>query len=63
MQAWAAAEYLDAVVGRVLGRLAGSRLAANTYVLLSSDNGPQLLPGEETPSAKLVSTAGSALNS
>jgi hypothetical protein len=59
LQAWAAAEYLDMVVGRVLSRLASSKLASNTYVMLSSDNGPQLLPGEETPAAKLVSSKAS----
>jgi arylsulfatase A-like enzyme len=54
MQAWAAAEYLDAVIGRVLDFVASSRLAANTYVMLASDNGAQLLDGEEQPAAKLV---------
>ncbi|WIA17485.1 hypothetical protein OEZ85_014324 [Tetradesmus obliquus] len=54
LDAWAAAEYLDSVVGRVLGQVARSSLAGSTYVLLASDNGAQLLPGEETPAAKLI---------
>jgi arylsulfatase A-like enzyme len=53
-QAWAAAEYLDAVIGRVLDFVASSRLGSNTYVMISSDSGPQLLKGEEGPAAKLV---------
>ncbi|WIA37700.1 hypothetical protein OEZ86_014587 [Tetradesmus obliquus] len=54
LDAWAAAEYLDSVVGRVLDQVTRSSLAGSTYVLLASDNGAQLLPGEEAPAAKLI---------
>jgi arylsulfatase A-like enzyme len=54
LQAWAAAEFLDAVIGRVLDFVASSRLASNTYIMITSDNGPQILEGETDPAAKLV---------
>jgi arylsulfatase A-like enzyme len=56
LQAWAAAGFLDAVIGRVLDFVANSRLASKTYVMITSDNGPQLLERETDPAAKLVGT-------
>ncbi|WIA40657.1 hypothetical protein OEZ86_013993, partial [Tetradesmus obliquus] len=46
VQAWAALEYLDKVVGRLFDYLAVSGLDKTTYVMLLSDNGSALLPNE-----------------
>jgi arylsulfatase A-like enzyme len=46
MQAWAALEYLDGAVGKIFDYLRSSGLAKSTYVMLLSDNGSGLLPGE-----------------
>jgi arylsulfatase A-like enzyme len=39
-------EYLDEQIGRLLDFLDKSPLGANTYVLLSGDNGPALFDKE-----------------
>jgi phosphoglycerol transferase MdoB-like AlkP superfamily enzyme len=46
LQAWAALEYLDGAVGKIFDYLRSSGLDKSTYVMLLSDNGSGLLPGE-----------------
>uniref|UniRef100_A0A383WE69 Sulfatase N-terminal domain-containing protein n=1 Tax=Tetradesmus obliquus TaxID=3088 RepID=A0A383WE69_TETOB len=45
--AWAMLEWLDGIYGRLFSFLESSPLGRNTYVMIMSDNGPQLLFGEK----------------
>jgi arylsulfatase A-like enzyme len=54
LQAWAALEYLDEVLGRLFDYLAVSGLDKSTYVMLLSDNGSALLPNENSKANRLV---------
>ncbi|WIA17445.1 hypothetical protein OEZ85_014292 [Tetradesmus obliquus] len=45
--AWAMLEWLDGIYGRLFSFLESSPLGKNTYVMIMSDNGPQLLFGEK----------------
>jgi arylsulfatase A-like enzyme len=40
-------QYLDDVLGRLFDFLESSPLGKNTYVMIMSDNGPQLLVDEK----------------
>jgi arylsulfatase A-like enzyme len=61
-QAWAALEYLDHVIGRLLDYLATSGLDETTYVMLLSDNGSALLPNEGSKSNRMVSLSNNCDN-
>ncbi|KAF8058413.1 hypothetical protein HT031_005537 [Scenedesmus sp. PABB004] len=55
LDTWGMISYLDAVLGQFFDFLdANPALAATTYVLLSSDNGPALLGDEERGAARLT---------
>ncbi|WIA37621.1 hypothetical protein OEZ86_014523 [Tetradesmus obliquus] len=47
IDAWAMLQYLDDVLGRLFSFLESSPLGRNTYVMIMSDNGPQLLVDEK----------------
>ncbi|KAF6254409.1 alkaline-phosphatase-like protein [Scenedesmus sp. NREL 46B-D3] len=47
IDAWAMVQYLDDVLGRLFSFLESSPLGKNTYVMVMSDNGPQLLNDEK----------------
>uniref|UniRef100_A0A383VTG9 Sulfatase N-terminal domain-containing protein n=1 Tax=Tetradesmus obliquus TaxID=3088 RepID=A0A383VTG9_TETOB len=47
IDAWAMLQYLDDVLGRMFSFLESSPLGRNTYVMIMSDNGPQLLVDEK----------------
>lgn len=53
-QVWAFLEYMDDVLGRLFDYMDASPLKANTYVMLMSDNGAELFPGERRGNDKLV---------
>jgi arylsulfatase A-like enzyme len=55
LQAWAMLEWLDGIYGRLFSYLENSPLGKNTYVMIMSDNGPQLLVGEKDDLHKMVS--------
>lgn len=48
-------EWLDGIYGRLFSFLESSPLGKNTYVMIMSDNGPQLLFGEKDGLNKMVS--------
>lgn len=48
-------EWLDGIYGRLFSYLESSSLGNNTYVMIMSDNGPQLLFGEKDGLSKMVS--------
>ncbi|KAF6255124.1 alkaline-phosphatase-like protein [Scenedesmus sp. NREL 46B-D3] len=48
VQAWAALEYMDEVLGRLFDYLKTSGLDKSTYVMLMSDNGAAMLPNERS---------------
>jgi arylsulfatase A-like enzyme len=48
-------EWLDGIYGRLFSYLESSLLGRNTYVMIMSDNGPQLLFGEKDGLSKMVS--------
>jgi arylsulfatase A-like enzyme len=56
LQAWAMLEWLDGIYGRLFSYLESSPLGKNTYVMIMSDNGPQLLVGEKDNLHKMVRT-------
>jgi arylsulfatase A-like enzyme len=56
LQAWAALEYLDEVLGRLFDYLKTSGLDKSTYVMLLSDNGSALLPNEGSKANRQVRT-------
>lgn len=48
-------EWLDSILGRLFDFLDNTGLVNNTYVMITSDNGPQLLKGEDEGKGKQVS--------
>lgn len=58
---WAFLEYMDDVLGRLFDFMADSSLRKNTYVMMMSDNGAELFPGERRGEAKLVSERGARM--
>lgn len=50
-------EWLDSVYARLFSYLENSPLGKNTYVMVMSDNGPQLLIKEKGEADKMVSAS------
>lgn len=55
---WAFLEYLDDVLGRLFDWHENSPLRDNTYIMILSDNGSELFPGERKGQNKLVRGGG-----